>query len=268
MKKEIRGVHYHYELSGEGDPLLLLHGFTGSTEDWGEMADELDGFTILAVDLIGHGKTEAPPLKERYSMEETCRDLKELLDALEFGKVSICGYSMGGRAALSFAMLFPDRVSRLILESASPGLRTKQERDARIQSDENLAEKIQTEGILRFTDYWEKLPLLSQERLSPEKRAAIRKQRLGSNPVGLANSLRGMGTGIQPDWWEQLPNLSLPVLILTGQLDKKFCTIGAQMEKLFPDARLERINHAGHTIHVEQPEIFGTMISGFLKQSQ
>lgn len=117
-------------------------------------------------------------------------------------------------------------------------------------------------------DHWENIPLFeSQKRLSATTRAAIRKQRLANDPVGLSNSLLGMGTGSQASYWEDLQALDFPVLLLTGELDPKFCDIAKSMEKKLDRAEWKIINGSGHAIHVEDGEKFGKIISEFLKRN-
>src|SRR5699024_7298024 len=202
-------------------------------------------------------------------MEKFCGDLKELLLHLELGSVHLLGYSMGGRTALSFAMMYPKMVRTLILESASPGLKTKNARVERIKQDDILANRIINEGITQFVDYWESLPLFeTQKRLPQEIQQMIRKERMMQSPEGLANSLRFMGTGSQPSWWHKLNELKLSILLLVGQMDKKFIFINNEMDNLFPNSELKIISEAGHAIHVEEPEIFGKMIEGFIVKQQ
>lgn len=124
------------------------------------------------------------------------------------------------------------KVRKLILESASPGLETEEERKNRSMNDFRLARFIKEEGIQSFVDYWETIPLFAtMEKLPAETKRSIRKQRLNNSPIGLANSLIGMGTGSQPSWWENLSQLSCEVLLLTGEKDVKFCRIAEKMMK-------------------------------------
>jgi 2-succinyl-6-hydroxy-2,4-cyclohexadiene-1-carboxylate synthase len=114
----------------------------------------------------------------------------------------LIGYSMGGRLALSVAMIHPERVSGLVLESSSPGLDSPEERKMRREQDSRLSRRILEEGIESFVDYWEGIPLFaSQLSMDPSKRKKVREERLNNNPVGLRGSLIGMGTGSQPSWW-------------------------------------------------------------------
>src|SRR5689334_14583758 len=117
----INGIEYYVECRGEGAPLLLLHGFTGSSATWAPHVAAWPARTI-AVDLPGHGKTDAPADADLYCMEATVADLVALLDRLGVARAHVLGYSMGGRVALHLAAANPERVATLILESASPGL--------------------------------------------------------------------------------------------------------------------------------------------------
>ena len=159
---------------------------------------------------------------------------------------------MGGRLALYLALRYPGRLRSLILESASPGLADDTERTQRHRRDQALAHRIQAEGIGWFVDYWERLPLwASQAKLSAEILAAQRQQRLGNSALGLANSLRGLGTGAQPNLWPHLPALQLPALLLAGTADDKFRGVNQAMAARLPDARLRLIPSAGHNTHLE-----------------
>jgi 2-succinyl-6-hydroxy-2,4-cyclohexadiene-1-carboxylate synthase len=167
--------------------------------------------------------------------------------------------------ALYTALNQPFVFKSLILESASPGLKTKDERAARRASDEKLAQMIERDGIEAFVNYWESLPLWdSQKNLAPEVRQQLRDQRLKNNPIGLANSLRGMGTGAQPSLWDKLPELNIPVLLIAGELDTKFVAIAQEMHSLLPNSRLVIVPNAGHTVHLEQPELYTQAITAFL----
>jgi 2-succinyl-6-hydroxy-2,4-cyclohexadiene-1-carboxylate synthase len=264
---KIRGIQYHVDVqsTSEGEPLVLLHGFTGSSQNWKHIIGNLSMFKIILIDIVGHGYTDSPVDPARYRMQEVVEDLLCILDELNIEKANILGYSMGGRLALSFAAVYPNRVNKLILESSSPGLKGAEEREKRKQADERLAAEIVEEGIVQFVEKWENIPLFAtQNRLPIDKRNAIREKRLQNSSIGLANSLIGMGTGAQPSLWHRLQDIKVPVLILCGELDKKFCTIAKSMHMLLSQSVVKEINDAGHAIHVEQPRIFGKIVNEFL----
>jgi 2-succinyl-6-hydroxy-2,4-cyclohexadiene-1-carboxylate synthase len=269
----INGIHLNIETAGRGQPFVLLHGFTGSAANWRAHVDVCaPHFTVVAVDLLGHGQSDSPPDPARYRMEHCVEDLIAILDQLQpklqLKPVNLLGYSMGGRAALHLAAVHPERVGKLILESASPGVADPAERAARAASDNALADFIEQAGLEAFIDRWEALPLFaSQARLPAELRAALRAQRRHNDPRGLANSLRGLGTGIQSPLWERLPDINVPALLLAGELDTKFVSIARALAGSLPNARLEIVPGAGHAVHLEQPEVFDRLVLDWLLET-
>jgi 2-succinyl-6-hydroxy-2,4-cyclohexadiene-1-carboxylate synthase len=257
-----------YDDVGEGFPLLLLHGFTGSRQNW---AAHLSAFAalrrVIAPDLIGHGASPAPPDVAAYTMERCVADLLALLDHLGIAQTDLLGYSMGGRVALQLTAAAPHRVRRLILESAAPGISDPGERAARVASDHALAAQIEAQGMAWFADYWAAIPLFaSQATLPPAVRAAQRAHRLAQRPHGLANSLRGMGAGAQTSLWERLDQITTPTLLISGALDAKYVQIGTQMATLLPHAQQIIVPNAGHTVHLEQPQAFREIVVEYLYQ--
>ena len=268
MMIEVEDLSFYVEKKGKGETLLLLHGFTGASSNWKPFIDKWSSsFQVIAVDLIGHGKSSKPDDPSFYSIEKMSGYLKKVLDRLNVTNVHLLGYSMGGRLALSFAIRYPSLVKSLILESSSPGLLTIGERDERVRKDHALATRIKEKGISEFVQFWETISLFASQRNLPQSvQSKVREQRLRNSEIGLANSLIGMGTGAQPSYWNQLNHMAFPVLLLTGELDQKFVSIAKRMKKSLSRADFVQINHVGHTIHVEEPQIFDKMVVAFLKK--
>ena len=246
--------------------ILLLHGFTGSAAEWAGLAPQLAPHRrVVAVDLPGHAGS---PVGE-CSMQQCVADLLATMDGLGHAKFDVLGYSLGGRVALHLAAAAPGRVRSLILESASPGLADPAERAARAAADDALADKIIANGIAWFADYWQDIPLFASHAALPaDVRAALRARRLCNTPAGLAAALRGMGTGRQESLWSRLSELTMPTLLITGQLDIKFATINRQMAALMPSARHHSLPGAGHTVHLERPQAFAELVVGFLTEGE
>lgn len=269
--ERINDIDLTYAINGDGPPLLMLHGFTGSIEAWQGIPAELGRHVqVIAVDIIGHGESSAPDNPERYSIPRAVRDLFALLDRLNIERTAVLGYSMGGRVALHLALAAPERVSQLILESAAPGIDDPVDRAARIESDEQQARMIEEKGLEAFIDHWESIPLFASQRALPENvRRRQRELRISQNPAGLANSLRGMGAGMMEPVGDRLHECSMPVLYLAGEYDEKYREIGKALCARASDARYIEIPDAGHTIHLEQPEMYLETVRGFLvSQSQ
>lgn len=255
---------YWCKITGIGEPIILLHGFTGSTDTWTSLVSQLEtSFQVIAIDLPGHGKTQ---VSEPKLMKDCCSDLKNIIDQLGYKKIHLLGYSMGGRTALTFAMMYPELINKLVLESASPGLESKNDAHERAAKDKNLAERLKNEGIESFVGLWENIPLFdTQKKLPLSTRLKIKQERLSQKEEGLAMSLTSMGTGVQPTWWDRLSTFTRPVLLLAGEADHKFINVNKRMSDRFPNSSFVIVKNAGHAIHVEQSEIFGKIVSEFLK---
>jgi 2-succinyl-6-hydroxy-2,4-cyclohexadiene-1-carboxylate synthase len=249
-------------------PALLLHGFTGSAEAWGEtILQGLDAHArILAVDLPGHGESPPPSSPGGWGMEEVIDGLLETLDRADVDRADWIGYSMGGRLALAAGVLHPERVRRLVLESSRPGLASEEERDRRRRQDEAVARRLETGGMESFVDFWMAQPLFATQRRLPARiRERERARRLRQDPRALAAALRGMGSGSRPSLLGRLPEVQIPTLLLSGSEDRKFEAIAREMEELLPRAVHRSVRGAGHAVHLEAPERWLEAVVPFLR---
>jgi 2-succinyl-6-hydroxy-2,4-cyclohexadiene-1-carboxylate synthase len=265
---KIADVQYHLTVAGRGETILFLHGFTGSGQNWaGHFPFFTErGFQCVAVDILGHGLSDAPLDFERYGMERVAGDIAGIFQH-QPTPVHLVGYSMGGRLALYLAVHYPHLFQTVTLESASPGLATAEARQTRQQADDTLADWIELHGMEAFVDRWEQLGLwASQEKMPAFAKQQLRAQRLTNRVHGLANSLRGMGTGVQPSLWGELAGLKMPAFILAGSLDEKYVAIGKQMADLIPINQFQVLEGVGHTGHWEMPALFNQTIHHWLQK--
>lgn len=260
------GLTLHVASSGAGPALVLLHGFTGSGRSWDALRTAFEAARrVVTIDLPGHGESSSPRDAARYRLRRVADDIIRVLDALHVDRVSLLGYSLGGRAALRVALTHPGRLRALVLESCSPGIAAPEERTARERSDGELASMIEREGVVRFTGHWEQLPIWATQAALPDAvRARLRTGRLANSAVGLAGSLRGAGVAVEPDVSEQLPGLVTPTLLIAGALDDRYAGIAAAMAHVLPEARLEVVEGAGHAVHLERPDRFASLVGAFL----
>ena len=261
----------YFEHFNQFDPtkktVVLLHGFTGSIEDWRSISSSLDiGFNYLGIDLIGHGKSESPEEVKNYKTEEIVKQIDEAVIHLSLNKIILIGYSMGGRAALNFTIRHPEKIEALILESTNPGIKDEKERKIRVKYDEKLAKYIEKHSIEEFAGLWVNLDIFNtQRRFSEEKRKHIRLEKMKNNKTGLVNSLRGFGTGKMLPMFDQLKKINCRTLLITGELDKKFTEINKAIVNLFHNAEHKIITNAGHNAHLEEQEKFTEVVNEFLK---
>ena len=234
---------------------VLLHGFTQTGSSWNAVVAALgERYRALAPDIRGHGiAADVRPVSFDAVREDVL--------ALAPGRFALCGYSMGGRIALSIA-LHPHsagRVERLVLVGASPGIADAEERRARRAADAVLAERIEGEGIEAFAAEWAALPLFADQ--PPAVAAAAHTMRLGHSPAGLAAALRGLGTGVMEPLWERLPALAIPVTLVAGERDAKFRAIAERMAAALPHATLEVVPDAGHAVALEAPAALAAILA-------
>jgi pimeloyl-ACP methyl ester carboxylesterase len=138
-----------------------------------------------------------------------------------------------------------------------------------MEADLALAQRIEVAGVETFVDEWERLPIWESQRTLPhEVLGAQREIRLRHHVIGLANSLRGMGQGAQPSYWDRLSEIVAPVLLIAGALDRKFVGIAGQMGVRIADATLSVVPEAGHAAHLERPREFLEEVREFLARCE
>ncbi|MBU2492819.1 MAG: 2-succinyl-6-hydroxy-2,4-cyclohexadiene-1-carboxylate synthase [Bacteroidetes bacterium] len=248
-------------------PIVFIHGFTGSSNDWNFIYDKLpDTFLPVAVDLIGHGKSSSPLELDHYTPQAIVSQLNLIFEYLGFDKIILCGYSMGGRAALYYAAKYPQKISGLILESASKGLNNETEKLERLKNDFILADKIKAEGLESFIKYWMSIPLFETLKNIPdEKFNALVKSKLNNSAVGLSNSLRGFSTGNMNIDLKNFNEYVIPVLFITGVLDEKFTNINKLFVNEFSNAEHAIVFNAGHNTHIENEKEYIFYVNKYLK---
>ena len=239
---------------GGGTPQVFLHGFTQTSRSWDPYVALLDESTpMLRVDMPGHGRST----HIRADLPATAD-----LIATQCGLGDYIGYSMGGRVALHVALQHPQCVRRLVLISATAGLANPDERQKRRSDDAVLADSVIELGVPQFIKQWLAQPLFSR---LPTSQADV-SDRCRNTAEGLAQSLRDSGTGSQESFWERLHELAMPVLLVVGEEDVKFCNIAHEMkDRIGNNAQLEVIAEAGHTVHLEQSQQVAQLLNRFLQ---
>jgi 2-succinyl-6-hydroxy-2,4-cyclohexadiene-1-carboxylate synthase len=271
--------------SWPADPVVLLHGFTQSGAAWAPVVAALtagtgpDGTTdtgpddtrpddtrpdgdpglggagphaVLTVDAPGHGRSSG-----------ISADLWATADLIveAAGPGTYAGYSMGARMALHVAVAHPDAVRRLVVVSGTGGMDDPEEREDRRRSDEEVARRVERDGVPAFLRWWLDRPIFAT---LPVAAAALDSRR-DNTAAGLAASLRMAGTGTQEPLWERLGAIDVPTLVVAGALDAAYVARAERLvDSIGPNAALAVIPDAGHTCHLEQPAAFNAVLSAWL----
>lgn len=268
MTIKVRGIAYHFEIHQE-DPalptLVLLHGFMGSGKMFEHLIKDLKNYcNPVTIDLLGHGLSEGAELHYRFSTKEQVSDLSKLISEQLHVPLLLYGYSMGGRLALQLAVHHPDLFKGLILESATFGLESETERQARQALDARRADAI-TGNFEGFIAEWQQKPLFRSGNIAPSLMKNMMHIQKNQNAFWLSNSLLGFGTGTMPCVKKRLSEILIPVQLIAGKNDSKFLHINNQMEKELTDGSLIIVEDAGHRIHLEQPKKLNRILKTFIQ---
>lgn len=243
---------------GAGEPIVLVHGFTQSSQTWGRAGDLLaEARTTVALDAPGHGRAAGV----EAGLEDGADLMAATVRSQGLRRPAWLGYSMGGRFALHVALRHPATVGALVLVSATAGIDNGAERGSRRRSDGALAERVVTEGLEPFVRWWLTQPIFAT--LPAE--ASQFGRRLDGSAEGLASSLRLAGTGTQKPLWYRLHELEMPVLVVAGELDRKYAGLAQRMATAVgANATVAIIAGAGHACHLEKPGEFAATVLPWL----
>ena len=253
-------------------PLVLLHGFLGSGEEWLDIAAALsDRFMPVLVDLPGHGlsivgEDAGPDAFFSDTVDAVASVVRWFLTETEAagGRAFLAGYSMGGRIALMLALRFPELFAAGVIVSASPGLASTGERERRRWHDGQVALKIERH-FGSFLEGWYAQPLFATLKAHP-RFASVVAQRRVNEPHQVARALQLLGPGWQPPQWELLRSNRIPLCFFIGEKDERYVEIGRQMVTFTPDAHLELFAGCGHALHIESEALFVERLREFFNQ--
>lgn len=244
---------------GSGPPLVALHGFTHTGEQFRTLAEEI-GREIRAPDLPGHGGS----VGEATQIDGVLALIGGVLAASGAG-VPLLGYSQGARLALLLATRTATVTGPLVLVSGTAGIEDPKERSDRAEWDRSTGDWIIDIGMEPFVDDWTGSGLTSTAHLPEELRLSDREERLANTTHGLALALSGYGTGTMPSVWHLLETISVPTLVMTGSDDAKYTELGDRMvETIGENASHVIIEGAGHNPFLWDEAATAARITAFL----
>ena len=251
-----------------GMPVMGLHGFLGEGSDWLPVANAMPAeIQWILPDLPGHGESVELPAPGGYEFESAADALVEILDEWGLERAALAGYSMGGRVALYLALRRPDRFSKVMVVSGSPGIADPQERIARAARDDQIAIRLRSEPPKQFLREWYRQPIFASLVDRPDLVDPWIERRRHRPTDEWAMALQGMSTGRQPNLWPELARMSIPARFVAGGRDPKFTDLARTMSQNAPGSRLEVLAEAGHAPHAECPEAFAAVLARFLRGS-
>ena len=260
---KVKNINLYYEKQGEGKPLVFLHGYTGSGDDWKNQVKILpSGYMSIAVDHRGHGQTEAPKNENDYSIKIFSEDVCALLKHLNIDQCCLVGHSMGGFMSLQFVLDHPGLVKALVLVDTSSGDFERAPGFEELRA--KLDELARTEGMEAAFEYDAANNPLRIERFKkhPELREITRQKVLNTSVDGYIYVARTFGKW--PSVTARLPEIKVPTLIFLGEEDAGFIKASQTMKDNIPSSELVTIPGVGHSPHEEAPDLFNKALLDFL----
>jgi pimeloyl-ACP methyl ester carboxylesterase len=249
------GLKFHYlDWSGDGPPLVMLHGFTGHAHSWDHTAAALsDRYRVLALDQRGHGDSGWAP---RYGSRPMIDDVLAFFDALQLGAVTLMGLSMGGNVAYLFAAAHPERVQRLIVLDIGPEVAPvgAERIAAGLSATDVFASEDEAVAQARAAN-----PRPTDESLRHRVAHNLRPQADGTFTFKWDKALRD-GSAARDDHtveerWNAWRAVRGPVLLVRGDDSDVLAPQTAQrMLAENPNATLAVVADCGHSIPLDQPE--------------
>jgi pimeloyl-ACP methyl ester carboxylesterase len=262
------GQRIGYEVfphAGNAPPLFLLHGFTASAASFMTNLPELSKhFTVVTVDLLGHGKSDAPEVLEPYTPGPAVERLVALMDHLGYVQVLVCGHSLGGAVGLRLALDHPSRVAGLVIINSNSAAGTPKWREEVQPRMVEMAERARAEG----TDFLRESRLYpaKSQRIPPEPRAALVEHFDQLTAAGFAGTAEGLAA--QVNAFERLPELSVPTLVVVGTRDAEFVKNAPRLIAELPGdiVRTVTIEGAGHAANLERADVFDAALLEFARE--
>lgn len=253
----VNGIALRCVVEGSGEPLALIHGVGASLEVWDGVAARLrDRYRILRYDQRGHGKSEKVP--GPYSVEDFAGDLRALMDALEIERAHVAGHSLGGLVAQSFALDYPERLSKLALISTVAG-RTEDEERRVEERLARVASGIAGDHFRASLDRW----FTDEFRAAnPELLAAYAARNQANDPACYAAAYRVLA---MTDLADRLPDITAETLVMTGEHDQGSNPRMARlMHGHIQGSVLRILPVLRHSILVEAPDVVANVLEDFL----
>ncbi|MFC1955113.1 alpha/beta fold hydrolase [Chloroflexota bacterium] len=260
----LNGVNLYYEVSGAGPSVMLCHGYTGSHRSWMSQISALSPkYQTVAIDHRGHGDSGAPSSAEDYSVPILVNDVRALLNHLGITRCCLVGHSLGGFMAIQLVLDYPDIISSLILVDTSsgpsyvPGMK---------ELGEKLNEIARRDGMAAAFEYNTQQNPLVQRRFEkyPALREVARHRMLETSVDAYVYLRKAMAE--REDLTPRLGEISVPTLVIVGELDTPYHQPSEVMTESIHFSRLQVVPQAFHNPHEETPEVLNELLLNFLAE--
>lgn len=260
------GVRLFYVEVGEGLPLLFVHEWGGDHRSWDpQLHGVARRYRCIAFSARGYPPSEVPTQLSAYSQSRAVDDIKAVLDHLGIARAHVCGLSMGAYATLLFGLTYPERA--LSITVAGGGYGSGADREQFRAGNIDTAARLEREGMGPVADTYARNPTRVQFlRKDPVGWQEFRDHLAQGSATGRALTLRGVQL-TRPSFYEleaRLARCQVPALVLVGDEDDPAVEPSLFLKRTLPGAGLAVFPNSGHTINLEEPDLFNRTLLDFL----
>jgi pimeloyl-ACP methyl ester carboxylesterase len=260
------GIRLHVEETGTGLPVLFVHEFAGDHRSWEPQVRALSRrYRCIAYAARGYPPSDVPEDPAAYSQARAADDAIAVLDALDVDRAHVVGLSMGGFATLHLGLRHPDRARSLVVAGCGYGAQPERQQAFREESNV-VADAFATEGAAEVAKRYAVGPARVQlQNKDPRGWAEFAAQLAGHSSAGSAMTMRGVQAARPSlyDLTDGLAALTVPTLIVAGDEDEGVLEPSLMLKRTIPASGLAVLPKTGHTLNLEEPELFGRLLERF-----
>jgi pimeloyl-ACP methyl ester carboxylesterase len=267
---QINKVEIFYEQTGDGTPIVFLHEFAGDYRSWEIQARFFARRnTVVTYNARGYPPSGVPEDPSEYSQDIAVEDLHCLMDHLQFDRAHIVGFSMGGSAALSFGLKYPQRARSITIVGTGSGSSRGGDNAAFLRDMEYVIQRFEKEGMDKVSEFYTSGPNRVQfQDKDPRGWLEFNAQFREGSARGHANTMRGVQSK-RPSVYElekELQAMTVPLLIMIGDEDRPCLEPGLFLKHTVLSAGLTVFPKTGHNINQEEPDLFNRTLLDFITQ--
>ena len=264
----INDVELFYEQTGEGTPLVFLHEFAGDYRSWEtQVRFFARRYSVVTFNARGYPPSEVPEDPDAYSQDIAVEDLSGLMDHLEMNRAHVVGFSMGGSAALAFALKYPERARSVTIAGTGSGSSAGGDNAQFLRDMDYVIQRFESEGMDKVSEFYTSGPNRVQFKdKDPRGWQEFNAQFRDGSAKGHANTMRGVQRK-RPSVYaleEELRAMTVPLLIMIGDEDEPCLQPSIYLKRTVPSAALNVFPKTGHNINQEEPDSFNRVLHEFI----
>ena len=262
------GIKLYYEETGSGLPIVFVHEFAGDYRSYEAQVRYFSrAYRCITFNARGYPPSDVPDDVERYSQDRARDDIRAVLDALKIDKAHIVGLSMGGFATLHFGFTYPQRTLSLVVAGCGYGA-SPDKRQQFVEESEAAAKRFEELTMAKAAEGYALAPSRVQlQNKDPRGWREFADQLAQHSTKGSALTMRGVQKRRPSlfDLTDRITTIKAPTLIMSGDEDFACLAPGLMLKQTILTSALVVIPNTGHTINLEEPALFNSVIFDFLQ---